>query len=137
MRSPLLLLPQLHDTEVAVARCDVVGNATDGKKHPRRRGGSPVHSCARVASATRGTGGIGMHAQCRDMCRDDLTPVQYVLIENGRCSSVQSPITTWSSDNGDAPTRRQTPTLPHPQIPRRLPHPISTAIWITIDGPES
>ena len=49
MRSPPLLLPQLHDTEVAVARCDVpvVGNATDGKKHPRRRGGgggSPVYS---------------------------------------------------------------------------------------------
>jgi hypothetical protein len=63
-----------------------------------------------------------MHAQCRDMCRDDLTPVQYVLIENGRCSSVQSPITTWSSDNGDAApnsnlaTPSDTTTSPPPNL---------------------
>lgn len=71
--------------DIAVARCDVVYNATDrkgtleGGRAACARVALVVHGDARPAEhfarTVRGTGSIFTHALCRDVRRDDLTPI--------------------------------------------------------------
>ena len=72
--------------KVVVVRCDVVRDATDGEcaledgRATRVRIALVVHGDAcpaeRLAGVVRSAGGVGTHALCREVFRDDLAPVR-------------------------------------------------------------